>query len=414
MELQNWLRTALQHYSDPERTFRDVDAVLQMYVSLRPKMDNYTYNDGHTELLLCLYGTVPITYRSVPYNIPVAFWIPMSYPHQPPIPYVKPTANMLVREGNYVDNSGLCYHPYRSSWTEDVNKHTLLELIAVLQQVFGQEPPVYTKIMPPNTIPSSPPSSHHATPPISKRSSLNTMPLASPSPPPVSTTSTTAADATAAGSKWYGDGTAFYNIHQGFASMSLNPTGPNPTASSSTGSIPKSSSFPVMPTASDYATRGRSAVHDKLYRKVLENMQSFNMTISAEMDRLLMVNRQLNDGEMAINHEEKMLLDARQKLEYNINLLKTRSKDIEETTDKVNNIPDIEVDEALSGTTVVYNQLFELVADDCAISDTMYILGKALNTERIDLATFMKCTRALAREQFMKRALIKKICDADK
>jgi ESCRT-I complex subunit TSG101 len=34
--------------------------------------------------------------------------------------------------------------------------------------------------------------------------------------------------------------------------------------------------------------------------------------------------------------------------------------------------------------------MFELVADDNAISDTVYFLAKALNSERIDLATFMK------------------------
>jgi hypothetical protein len=32
------------------------------------------------------------------------------------------------------------------------------------------------------------------------------------------------------------------------------------------------------------------------------------------------------------------------------------------------------------------------VADDNAISDTVYFLARALNSERIDLATFMKVT----------------------
>lgn len=35
-------------------------------------------------------------------------------------------------------------------------------------------------------------------------------------------------------------------------------------------------------------------------------------------------------------------------------------------------------------------RIFELVADDNAISDTVYFLAKALNSERIDLAQFMK------------------------
>ena len=39
---------------------------------------------------------------------------------------------------------------------------------------------------------------------------------------------------------------------------------------------------------------------------------------------------------------------------------------------------------------VFFCRMFELVGDDNAISDTVYFLAKALNSERIDLATFMK------------------------
>ncbi|KAI8076832.1 UEV domain-containing protein [Halteromyces radiatus] len=218
MDIKSWLQTVLlQYYNDPDRTFRDVDAVLQMHItSLKPKMDTYTYNDGHTQLLLCLHGTIPITYRSIPYNIPVAFWIPTEYPQYPPIPYVKPTANMLVREGKHVDKSGLCYHPYRSNWKEDTNNHTLLELIAILQHIFGNEPPVYTK-----ATTSNPPSNVGS--PI-KEHALATMspgPAHTPMPPPVPPSSQSPLqplnmmDTTIhQQSRWPGEGTAFYNLNQ--------------------------------------------------------------------------------------------------------------------------------------------------------------------------------------------------------
>jgi ESCRT-I complex subunit TSG101 len=49
--------------------------------------------------------------------------VPKEYPKVAPIPYVKPTANMLIREGRHVDKSGMCYHQYRSNWASDqVNK----------------------------------------------------------------------------------------------------------------------------------------------------------------------------------------------------------------------------------------------------------------------------------------------------
>ncbi len=50
------------------------------------------------------------------------------------------------------------------------------------------------------------------------------------------------------------------------------------------------------------------------------------------------------------------------------------------------------------------------MAEDNAIEDTLYHLGRALNSERIDLDRFLKQTRFLAREQFLRRALAMKIC----
>jgi len=54
-------------------------------------------------------------------------------------------------------------------------------------------------------------------------------------------------------------------------------------------------------------------------------------------------------------------------------------------------------------------RLIDLVAEDAAISDTIYQLNRALNAERIDLERFLKMTRILASDQFRCRALIEKI-----
>ncbi|GAA5954342.1 hypothetical protein JCM3765_004428 [Sporobolomyces pararoseus] len=71
----------------------------------------------------------------------------------------------------------------------------------------------------------------------------------------------------------------------------------------------------------------------------------------------------------------------------------------------------VDVDEIVCGSTVVYTQLLDLVAEDSALEDTIYALGRGLNsgTANIDLDQFLKRVRALAREQFIKRATINKI-----
>jgi len=67
------------------------------------------------------------------------------------------------------------------------------------------------------------------------------------------------------------------------------------------------------------------------------------------------------------------------------------------------------VDELVCSTSIVHNQLIDLVAEDNAIEDTIYHLHRALNAGRIDLDRFLRTTRVLAEEQFMKRALVERI-----
>jgi ESCRT-I complex subunit TSG101 len=67
------------------------------------------------------------------------------------------------------------------------------------------------------------------------------------------------------------------------------------------------------------------------------------------------------------------------------------------------------VDEVLVAPTVVGGQLYELVCEERAVGDAMFVLGRALERERIGVDVFLKQTRSLAREQFLKKALIKKI-----
>lgn len=69
-------------------------------------------------------------------------------------------------------------------------------------------------------------------------------------------------------------------------------------------------------------------------------------------------------------------------------------------------------DQYLPKNVCAYDRLFNLVAEDLAIEDTMEILAKALDYEKITLDAFLKETRKLAREQFLIKALIQKIVKA--
>jgi ESCRT-I complex subunit TSG101 len=67
------------------------------------------------------------------------------------------------------------------------------------------------------------------------------------------------------------------------------------------------------------------------------------------------------------------------------------------------------IDELLVAPTVVGNQLYEVVAEERALGDAIFVLGRAVERGRITPAVFAKTTRSLAREWYLKKALAKKI-----
>ncbi|OCH95529.1 UEV-domain-containing protein [Obba rivulosa] len=140
-----WLRQNVQTYQHKDTVFADVDTALARYITIRPKTDVYTYDDGRTQLLLCLHGLLPIQFRGAAYNIPVAIWITREYPRQPPIAYVVPTNDMLVRSGKHMDVSGRCQIDYLRDWERKSEGRSLVALLEAMQDVFSREPPVYAK-----------------------------------------------------------------------------------------------------------------------------------------------------------------------------------------------------------------------------------------------------------------------------
>lgn len=73
------------------------------------------------------------------------------------------------------------------------------------------------------------------------------------------------------------------------------------------------------------------------------------------------------------------------------------------------NHPEPDIDELLVAPTVVGNQLYELVAEERALADAIFVMGRAVERGRVSPHTFAKVTRGLAREWYLKKALVRKI-----
>lgn len=129
----------------PEREPRivhDVSDCCQHYPGLRPRLEYYVYDSRQSIRLLTLDGVIPIIYRQVRYQIPICIWCMPHYPNEPPVPYVRPTSTMVIREHHSnVDAEGRVYLPhYISIW--DPTQFTFHGLVVSMTRVFTAEPPV--------------------------------------------------------------------------------------------------------------------------------------------------------------------------------------------------------------------------------------------------------------------------------
>lgn len=121
----SWLWTVLQPYRHPRSTYSDTVSVLSVFPSLQPRTAVYTYEDGHSALLLCLGGTLPVDFRGTLYRYPVELWLPEEYGERGTgvICYVRPDGgktgskgDFVTRPGQHVAVDGRVYHPYLRDW----------------------------------------------------------------------------------------------------------------------------------------------------------------------------------------------------------------------------------------------------------------------------------------------------------
>ncbi|KAF2182058.1 UEV-domain-containing protein [Zopfia rhizophila CBS 207.26] len=117
-------------------------------------------------------------------------------------------------------------------------------------------------------------------------------------------------------------------------------------------------------------------------------LQNAYSRLQSELDQL-----QQLDAALASN--EKILRDA----------MVEADRVMEEA--RMRKVPD--VDEVLVAPTVVGGQLYTLAAEEKGIAESLFMLGRAVDRGRVGADVFVKQTRSLAREQFLKKALIKKI-----
>ncbi|EIW85218.1 UEV-domain-containing protein [Coniophora puteana RWD-64-598 SS2] len=490
---QKWLRQNVAPYPHKDRVYVDIDAALSRFTTLRPKSDVYTYDDGRSQLLLCLHGTLPITFRGTTYNIPIAVWIAREYPRRPPIAYVVPTQDMLVRSSKHVDVSGRCLTGYIQDWERKSESCNLSALLESMQAEFSRGPPVYAKPKQTSSLTqqvSPAPSPIHSTRPAGVESALDSSPSSNrptlppkpvssssppvpprpasehydaasptanllsrppPPPPPLPPTDTQTPPPVFRSPDGYAYSTRMHHQASSYAWPSYLPASatqspaPAPTALPQTGPATRSAPAPP-PVPPQYSTSGTGLalqppnlleeeevmgtesqvvgqiaapprppnpellhLHTQVQGRINSELASLSHAMIVDAERLRAQQADLLAGEPAIRDEMARLEAVRDVCRGVSSRLRAVVDRGESNVSELRRKGDPEVDELVCSTSIVHNQLINLVAEDNAIEDTIYHLHRALNSGRIDLERFLRTTRIMAEEQFLKRALIEKI-----
>ncbi|XP_067902222.1 ubiquitin-conjugating enzyme E2 variant 3 [Heterodontus francisci] len=137
------LKKQLGKYKFRDLTIEELKNVHKKFPELKSSLDTYTFSDGSQKDLLNLIGTIPIRYQGSSYNIPIRMWILDSHPFGPPLCFLRPTSNMVIREGKHVDVQGRIYLPYLQHWSHP--KTDVVGLLNEMMTKFEEMPPLYSK-----------------------------------------------------------------------------------------------------------------------------------------------------------------------------------------------------------------------------------------------------------------------------
>ncbi|XP_005097194.1 tumor susceptibility gene 101 protein [Aplysia californica] len=441
------LKSYLSKYKHPVDTKTEIINTIKAYRDLRPSLEPFVFNDGTQRELVHLEGTIPVNYRGNVYNIPISIWVLDTHPYNPPMVFVKPTASMQIKPGQYVDANGKVDMPVIRDWRHPTSD--LLGLVQILTFTFGEECPVFSRSanqrssnqpltypgqtpypsnpaggMPMPGMPPYPPAggvggpSYPGYPPYSTPSSYPSgggggnppYPAYPPtsqnnSYPPVYPPASANTPYPSHMPSQQPPGPPYPGSGGGYPPSQYQAQPPYPTANNVGNSNGLSQLTPGgTVTEDDIRASLLSAVEDKMKRRLRETFAQ----AQAEMDVLTKTQKDLTQGKQKLETIISDLEKEKNEIDRNIRLLREKDTEVKEAVQKMESNEEVDIDEAVVTTTPLYRQLVDAFAEEQAIEDAIYYLGEGLRKNVIELESFLKRVRELSRKQFILRATIQK------
>lgn len=96
-------------------------------------------------------------------------------------------------------------------------------------------------------------------------------------------------------------------------------------------------------------------------------------------------------------------------MESDIGMTESIILDLKQSIEKLSSMKEPEPDDLVIIENSVEKQMFSLVAKEQSLEDLIYVVGKLFMSHGVDLNTFLKWIRAVSRDLFLTKALLKKV-----
>ncbi|KAG9148258.1 hypothetical protein Leryth_012216 [Lithospermum erythrorhizon] len=356
-------------------------SLIDTFPSLTTTSALFTHNDGRTVNLLQVNGTIPMTYNQVTYNIPIIIWLMESYPRHPPLVFVNPTTDMIIkRPHSFVSPSGAVSIPYLQNWVYPSSN--LVELGRNLGHFFGREPPLYSqrRLNPnPNTN-----NANYSSGLSSSNYSGNT--------------------------NNYGSDNSVVNSGNEVVRPAIPPR-PYPPSPYGVGSGGGGGKY-----VDDQVEVFRRNAVNKLVESLYSDIGSMRKAREGEMEGLFNAQGVLRQREGELLRGVKEMQDEKEGLEQQLQMELMNADVLEgwlrENEQRVEVLKDVDVDDVFEHSDVLSKQISECTASDLAIEDAIYALDKAVQEGVVPFDQYLRNVRLLSRQQFIHRATASKVRDA--
>lgn len=460
-------------FQNRKRVKDDIGRVMLNCKTLMPKIGALVSNTGVESKVIVLGGTVPIFYQNVQYNIPVEIFVTQKYPAEAPKIYVRPTPNMTIKQNHrHVDLQGLVFLPYLHEWNAESNLSGLVEItssVFSIEPPLFSKPAVaapspilqaYANSSSSNASPVTVASSNPAVltsyaqtqrPSVTAgtpnyTTSTNITYASSANLYPTTTSSSSSAGAShnpamgVAALTPYSSTPAIATPYSGSSSSGAAPAtatavyAPSPTiatvataspAASTASSVTtySASSFGITATSTAQATAAAAAEAQKakdkrakmiaeITRRMRDQLHTTQEILRVDMDNEFSTEKYLEQSNDKAQGNLRDLQSAIEQYEAALKLIAEKEVALSEweAAEKEKPVPDVE--QRLEPYDDLAAQIVKLNGELNAIDDAFYYLDRALeqgSNKSVDLNSYLKEIRRLAKQQFMCKATLMKI-----